>query len=126
MAEFYFPELSKLIIDAAYKVHTELGPGLLESTYEAYLEYELLRFNCLVERQVALPVIYKGMLLPEGYRVDLRVDSKIIIELKSAEALADVHFKQLLTYLRLSETKVGYLINFNVASLREGIFRKVL
>ncbi len=126
MPEFYFPELSKIIIDAAYKVHTELGPGLLESTYETCLEYELINSNCKVSRQVALPVLYKGLVLPEGYRIDLWVENKIVIELKSVETLADVHFKQLLTYLRHSQCKVGYLINFNVASLREGIIRKVM
>mgnify|MGYP000889879824 FL=1 len=119
MAEFYYPELSKLILDSAYKVHTELGPGLLESTYETCLEYELINCNCKVNRQVALPVTYRGLILPEGYRIDLWVENKIVIELKSVEILADVHFKQLLTYLRLSQCKVGYLINFNVTFVYE-------
>ena len=126
MTEFYYPELSKTILDAAYKVHTVLGPGLLENTYEACLERELLLRNCKVERQVALPVVYENMVLPEGYRIDLWVNNQIIIELKSVDALAEVHFKQILTYLRMSQTKVGYLINFNVASLKQGLFRKVL
>ncbi|MBK9249503.1 MAG: GxxExxY protein [Ignavibacteria bacterium] len=126
MTEFYYPELSKTILDAAYKVHTVLGPGLLESTYEACLELELLQRNCRVQRQVALPVVYESIILPEGYRIDLWVNNSIIIELKSVDAIAEVHFKQILTYLRLSQTKVGYLINFNVASLKEGLFRKVL
>ncbi|MDI9356623.1 MAG: GxxExxY protein [Chitinophagaceae bacterium] len=126
MSEFYYPELSKIIMNTAYKVHSLLGPGLLESTYEACLEYELKENKCSVKRQVLLPLTYKGMVLQDSYRIDLLVEEKIIIELKSVETLSDVHFKQLLTYLRLSNIKVGYLINFNVISLKGNIFRKVV
>ena len=127
MAEvYYYPELSKIVLDAAYKVHSSLGPGLFESVYEACMEYELTKRGCKVERQLSLPVEYEGVFLAQGYRVDLLVDNSIILELKSVEALHDVHFKQLITYLRLSQKKVGYLMNFNVSSFKDGFHRKVL
>lgn len=122
---FYYPEISKKIMNAAYKVHTALGPGLLESTYEAVLEYELRQSGLLVERQKKLPLIYETVELQDAYRLDLLVENKIIIELKSVESLHNVHFKQLLTYLKLSNRKVGYLINFNVERLKGHIHRKV-
>jgi len=122
---FYYPEISKKIMNAAYKVHTALGPGLLENTYEAVLEYELKQSGLFVERQKKLPLIYETVELKDAYRLDLLVENKIIIELKSVEALHNVHFKQLLTYLKLSNRKVGYLINFNVERLKGHIHRKV-
>ena len=122
---FYYPEISKKIMNAAYKVHTALGPGLLENTYEAVLEYELKQSGLFVERQKKLPLIYETEELKDAYRLDLLVENKIIIELKSVESLHNVHFKQLLTYLKLSNRKVGYLINFNVERLKGHIHRKV-
>ena len=112
-------------MNAAYKVHTALGPGLLENTYEAVLEYELKQSGLFVERQKKLPLIYETVELKDAYRLDLLVENKIIIELKSVESLHNVHFKQLLTYLKLSNRKVGYLINFNVERLKGHIHRKV-
>jgi GxxExxY protein len=126
MAEFYYRDLSNLILDAAYKVHTALGPGLFESAYETCLEYELQQRGCIVRRQVSLPIIYEGIIISEGYRIDLWVNDHIIIELKSVATILDVHHKQLLTYMKLSGTKVGYLINFNTVSLKDGITRKIL
>ena len=125
MTTFYYPEISKQIVTSAYKVHTALGPGLLENTYEAVLEYELKKSGLYVERQKKLPLIYETVELQDANRLDLVVENKIIIELKSVEALHNVHFKQILTYLRLSEMKVGYLINFNVDRLKGHIHRKV-
>jgi GxxExxY protein len=122
---FYYPEISKKIMNAAYKVHTALGPGLLENTYEAVLEYELKQAGLFVERQKKLPLIYETVELKDAYRLDLLVENKIIIELKSVDELHNVHFKQLLTYLKLSNRKVGYLINFNVERLKGHIHRKV-
>jgi GxxExxY protein len=106
---------------ASFKVHTALGPGLLESVYELALAFELER----VERQVALPFVYAGQRLDAGYRIDLLVERKVIIELKSVEVILPVHYKQLLTYLKLSGLKLGQLINFNVDSLKEHMHRIV-
>jgi GxxExxY protein len=122
-------DLNKLtynIIGCAYKVHSALGPGLLESTYEACLAYELKKLNYLVESQKSLPVVYEEVKLDAGYRIDLLVESKIVIELKSVEAINDVHVAQILTYLKLSGNKIGLLINFNVKDLKEGIKRYVM
>ncbi len=119
-------EIGTLILDAAFQVHKELGPGLLESTYEACLGYEIIQRDLYLEQQMALPVIYKEVKLDCGYRIDLRVESKVIIEIKSVEALNDVHLAQILTYMKLSGCKLGYLINFNVKQLKDGIKRVVL
>ena len=118
-------EISKEIVDAALKVHRQLGPGLLESAYEECLSYELIQRNLLVERQKALPLIYEEVKLEAGYRVDLLVERKVIIEIKSVETLNDVHLAQILTYLKLSDCKLGLLINFNVALIKQGIRRVV-
>jgi len=118
-------EISKEIVDAALKVHRALGPGLLESAYEECLTYELLKKELHIERQKALPVVYEEVKLEAGYRVDLLVENKVIIELKSVEALNDVHLAQILTYLKLSDCKLGLLINFNVALIKQGIRRVV-
>ncbi len=126
MGIFYFPELSQKILDLAYKVHTELGPGLLESTYESCLEYEMVQSGLHVERQKRLPLQYGSLLIEDAYRIDLFVENKIIIEIKSVDRLVDLHFRQILTYLKLAQVKVGYLINFNVDYLKNGISRKVL
>jgi GxxExxY protein len=118
-------ELSNKIIGYAIKVHTALGPGLLESAYEACLEYELTQARFKVERQKALPLVYEEVQLECGYRVDLIVENKVIIEIKAIESLHPIHQTQLLTYLRLSSCKLGLLINFNVLHLKEGIKRVV-
>ena len=119
-------QIGTLVLDAAFQVHKELGPGLLESTYETCLGYECIQKGLFTETQIALPVVYKQVKLECGYRIDLRAERKVIVEVKSVEALNDVHLAQLLTYLRLSGCKLGYLINFNVKQLKEGIKRVVL
>jgi GxxExxY protein len=118
-------EISKIIVDCALKVHRNLGPGLLESAYEECLFYELGKRNLKVEKQKPLPLIYEEVKLNVGYRIDLLVEHKVIIELKSVESLTDVHLAQVLTYLKLSECKLGLLINFNVALIKHGIRRVV-
>jgi iron complex transport system substrate-binding protein len=118
-------DITEIIIDAAYKIHTGLGPGLLESVYEAVLARELERRGLTVQRQVSVPFDYDGMHFDEGLRIDLLVEGKVIVELKSVEKLAPVHPKQLLTYLRLMNLPVGLLINFGAATLKEGIQRVV-
>ncbi len=111
------------IIGCALKVHTALGPGLLESTYETCLAYELIEAGFKIETQKALPVIYKEVKLDAGYRIDILVENKVIIELKAVEAICGIHVAQLLTYLKLSGVKIGLLINFNVKDLKQGIKR---
>ena len=118
-------ELSNRIIGAAIEVHKALGPGLLESAYEATLHRELTLKGLDAKAQVGLPLVYKDVKLDVGYRVDLLVENKVIIEIKSVEALNDVHTAQVLTYLKLSGCKLGLLINFNVKMLKEGIKRLV-
>ncbi|MFE1746732.1 GxxExxY protein [Coleofasciculus sp. H7-2] len=118
-------EIAKEIVDAAYKVHTHLGPGLFESVYEAVLAYELERRGLRVVRQQPIPVIYESVKLEEGFRADLIVENKVIIELKSLEKLAPVHKKQLLTYLRLTNKRLGLLINFGEVLIKDGITRLV-
>src|SRR5689334_5170858 len=103
-------EIARVIVDAAFKVHTTLGPGLLESVYEAVLEYELKKRGLRVGRQEPLPVVYEDVRLDEGFRIDLLVEDRVIIELKSVEQVAPVHKKQLLTYLRLADKRLGLLI----------------
>ena len=118
-------EIATKIIGAAIEVHKQLGPGLLESTYESCLVYELKQMGLEVQQQVALPVIYKEVKLDAGYRIDVLVENKVIIEIKSVEALADIHTAQLLTYLKLKDLKLGLLINFNEVLLKNGIKRIV-
>ena len=118
-------ELSYLIRGAIFKVYNALGPGLLESAYEAALAYELLRLDLLVARQVSVPMVYNSVKLEAGHRIDLLVNNLVVIEIKSVENLTEVHHKQVLTYLRLSNLKLGLLINFNVNEISAGIFRKV-
>ncbi len=121
-------ELNKIsydIIGCAYKVHSGLRPGLLEYTYQVCLEYELKKMGYNVEAEKALPVIYDEIKLDAGYRIDLMVNKSVIVELKSVEAINDVHIAQLLTYLNLSNVKLGLLINFNVKDLKQGIRRFV-
>ncbi|MGO2356848.1 GxxExxY protein [Mesonia sp.] len=118
-------EISKIIVNTAYKVHIKLGPGLLESVYEEIMFYELKKQNCFVERQKAIPVIWDDLKMRLGFRADLIVNNKVIIELKSVEAVAPVHLKQVLTYLKLTNLKLGLLINFNEALIKNGITRIV-
>lgn len=116
-------ELAKSIVDAAFQIHTSLGPGLLESVYERVLAYELRKRKHTVETQVAIPLIYDGHTIDEAFRADIVVDDLIIIELKSIEHLQPVHGKQLLTYLRLANKKLGLLINFGAPLIKQGIER---
>lgn len=118
-------DISYDIRGAAFKIHSALGPGLLESVYEVALNYELTKMGYDVKSQVGLPVVYENIKLELGYRIDLLINDLVIIEIKSVEALADVHYKQLLTYLKLSGKKLGLLINFNVSYLKESIVRIV-
>ncbi|MBC8319343.1 MAG: GxxExxY protein [Bacteroidetes bacterium] len=118
-------EISKIIVDCALKIHKELGPGLLESAYEECLYYELQQRGLSVVKQKPLPLIYNEVKLEIGYRVDLLVENKVIIEVKSVEALNDIHLAQILTYLKLSNCKLGMLINFNVTLIKNGIRRVV-
>ncbi len=116
-------EITKTIIGAAIEVHRTLGPGLLESTYEACLFYELDQMGLYVERQVELPVRYKKVSLNVGYKIDLLVENQVIIELKSVKELLPVHTAQIITYLKISNTSKGLLMNFNVAKLIDGVKR---
>jgi GxxExxY protein len=118
-------EISKIVFESALKVHKTLGPGLLESAYEECMFYELKKSNLKVEKQKALPLVYEEVKLDVGYRIDIIIEDKFIVEIKSVVALNDVHLAQLLTYLRLSECKLGLLINFNVKLLKDGV-RRVL
>jgi GxxExxY protein len=110
-------------IDCGFHLHKDLGPGVLESVYEALLAERLRRRGLLVERQKPLPIIFDGMTLPEGFRVDLLVDGQLIIEVKSVERLVPLHSKQLLTYLRLAKQPVGLLMNFGAETFKEGLRR---
>jgi len=118
-------ELSHEIIGCGIKVHSALGPGLLESAYEECLYYELVKSGFSVEKQKPMPLVYEAVKLDCGYRVDLLVQGKVVIEVKSVEAINDVHVAQVLTYLKLSGCKLGLLINFNVSQLKKGIRRIV-
>jgi iron complex transport system substrate-binding protein len=118
-------DITGAIVDAAMKIHIELGPGLLESVYEAVLARALERRGFHVERQKVIRFEYDGMVFEEGFRTDLIVDARVVVELKSVEKLAPVHSKQLLTYLRLMNLSVGLLINFGAATLKEGLHRVV-
>jgi len=118
-------EITGAIVDASMKIHRDLGPGLLESVYEAVLARALMQQGFRVERQKVIRFEYDGMVFEEGFRADLLVDDRVIVELKSVETLAPVHGKQLLTYLRLMNLPVGLLINFGAATLKEGLRRIV-
>lgn len=119
-------QVAKQIVDAAFAVHSTLGAGLLESVYEVCLEYELRQRGLRVERQVILPVIYDNIRLEDGFRIDLLVNQCVIIELKAVQNLLPVHTAQIITYLKLSKHRLGFLINFNVPLMKEGIKRIVL
>lgn len=118
-------DIAKIVVDAAYKIHTRLGPGLLESAYQVILAYELRTRGLRVETEVPMPVTYEGISLEIGFRADMVVEDLVILELKSVENVADVHKKQLLTYLRASGKRLGLLINFGAPIIRQGITRIV-
>jgi GxxExxY protein len=119
-------DLTYKIIGCVYKVHSELGPVLLESTYEVCLEHELSKAGLSVERQKALPVIYDDIKLDAGYRIDLLVNGQVVLELKSVDEIAPVHTAQVITYLKLSGLKIGLLLNFNVQQMKTGIKRIIM
>jgi GxxExxY protein len=114
------------VIGASFKVHSALGPGLLESSYKECLFYELTKSGLFTEKEKPVPLIYEEVKLDVGYRLDLFVENKVVVEIKSVEAFTDVHTAQVLTYLKLTGSKVGLLINFNVADLKKGIRRLIL
>ncbi|MDR3226813.1 MAG: GxxExxY protein [Prevotellaceae bacterium] len=118
-------ELSKIVFDAGLRVHNTLGVGLLESAYEECLYYELQKKQLFVEKQKSLPLIYESVKLDIGYRIDLMIERKLIVEIKSVEALNEIHLAQILTYLRLSNCKLGLLINFNTLLFKNGV-KKVI
>ena len=118
-------EIAKIIVNTSYNIHVKLGPGLLESVYEEILYYELKKQNLVVERQKAIPVVWKEKKMEISFRADLMVENKVIIELKSVERIAPVHPKQLLTYLKITNLKLGLLINFNEKLIKDGITRIV-
>ena len=118
-------EIGTVIVEASIAIHKELGPGLLETVYEMALHHELNRRGLKVERQVAIPIQYQGLRFEEGFRADLIVGGKVIVELKSVEQVVAAHRKQLQTYLRLTGLKLGYLLNFGEALMKDGITRAV-
>ena len=118
-------EIASQIVDAAYQIHTSLGPGLLESVYEALMAHELNRRGLLFVRQQPVPVVYDGIHLETGFRADLIVEDRVVVEIKSVDVLAPVHKKQLLTYLRLTGKRLGLLINFDTVLIKDGIARVV-
>jgi len=118
-------EIAKIVVDAAYHVHRKLGPGLLETVYEVALAHALQRRDLKVDRQVPVAIVFEGIRFDEGFRADLIVEDKVIIELKSVEHISPVHKKQLLTYLRLTDKRLGLLINFGSELIRDGISRVV-
>jgi len=115
--------ITKEVLKAAFTVHTQLGPGLLESAYETCLFYEMIQLGLEVEKQVAMPLIYKEIKMETGYRLDLLVQRRVIVEVKAVESFTDVHIAQMITYLKLSNCKIGLLINFHVSSLKNRIKR---
>jgi GxxExxY protein len=118
-------EIAKIVVDICYNIHTRLGPGLFESVYEEIIHYELLQRNITSEKQKPLPVYWNDIKLKIGFRADIIIENKVILEIKSIENLAAVHKKQVLTYLKISDCKLGMLINFNVDMVKDGIFRIV-
>jgi GxxExxY protein len=119
-------QITEKIIGCAIEVHKNLGPGLLESAYEECLYYELDNHGLNVKRQLAMPLVYKDVKLDAGSRIDLMVENKVIVEIKSVEAIAEIHKAQLMTYMKLANIKIGLLINFNVSRLKDGIIRWII
>lgn len=118
-------EISKIIVDTCYKIHVKLGPGLLESVYETILFHELVKKGLNVERQKPLPLLWDNLTMDIGFRADILVENKVVVELKSVENIAPVHLKQVLTYLKVADCKLGLLINFNESLIKNGIRRIV-
>ena len=118
-------EIGRIVVDVAIAVHRALGPGLLESVYEAVLAYELSKRGLSVSRQVAIPVVYEGLEFDEGFKADIIIDNKVILELKSVVTISPAHGKQIQTYIRLSGMKLGFLLNFGAALMKDGIKRAV-
>lgn len=118
-------DITQEVIGAAIKVHKELGPGLLESAYQECLHYELIQLGLLVEKEKPLPLIYQDVKLDCGYRIDLFIENKVVIEIKAVDQLNDIHLAQILTYLKLSKSKIGLLVNFNVTQLTKGVKRVI-
>lgn len=116
-------ELATIVLDKCFEIHRQLGPGLFESVYEDILSYELKEEGLIIERQLVLPVVWKQSRLEQGFRIDLKVENSLIVELKSVEEITKVHKKQVFTYIKLSNIRLGLLINFNVDLMKEGIFR---
>lgn len=119
-------QITEKIIGCSIEVHKQLGPGLLESAYEECLYYELKSMGLNVKKQLALSLIYKDIKLDAGYRIDLLVENKVVVEIKSVDALAEIHKAQLMTYMKLADIKVGLLLNFNVVRLKDGIVRWII
>lgn len=126
MKNMNIEDIFRKVLDCSFKIHTILGPGLLESVYVECLFYELNLPGLTVVKQKPLPLVYEKVNLEAGYRIDLLVDERIVIEVKSIDALADIHMAQILTYMRLSECRLGLLVNFNVVHLKDGIRRVIL
>jgi GxxExxY protein len=118
-------EIAKIIVEASLEVHSELGPGLLESVYENWLCYELRQWGLEVEQQQPLSIFYKGVKMEMAFRLDLWVENKVVIEVKALDSLNDIHMAQILTYLKLTDSRLGLLINFNVPLIKQGIMRVV-
>ncbi len=116
-------EIAKIVVDAAFTIHTQIGPGLLESAYQAFMVFELKKRGLLVESEVPMPVQYDGVRVDVGYRADLLIEKSVVVELKSIEKVIDIHKKQLLTYLKISSLRLGLLINFGVPLIKDGITR---
>lgn len=118
-------ELAKIVFESGLKVHKALGPGLLESAYEECLCYELINYGLKVDKQKGLPLVYEDVKLDAGYRIDILIENKLIVEIKSVETLNDLHLAQILTYLKLSNCKLGLLINFNTVLFKDGVRRVI-
>jgi GxxExxY protein len=116
-------QLTGIVLDACIKIHTEIGPGCFERVYEETLYYELIKRDLYVERQLLMPIQYEELAIYDAYRIDLLLENKVVIEIKSIERIAPVHFKQVMTYLKLSKLKNGLLLNFNVEWMKEGFHR---
>ena len=119
-------DVFRKVLNCSFKIHTVLGPGLLESVYVECLFYELIQSGLIVDKQKPLPLVYEKVKLEAGYRIDLLVDERIVVEVKAIDTLADIHMAQILTYMRLSECRLGLLVNFNVVHLKDGIKRVIL
>lgn len=119
-------DVFRQVLNCSFKIHTALGPGLLESVYVECLNYELIKSGLVVEKQKPLPLIYENVKLEAGYRIDLLAEGKVVVEVKAIDCLAEIHMAQILTYMRLSECRLGLLVNFNVVHLKDGIKRVIL